>query len=122
MIGFTSQIGAYSLNQGGQMKSLKQKLTLLVGLLVIIVCLSLSFTSYRNAETVLRNNTKTSITEVAKQTSNTVSGMIDNELAQLESIAARSDLKDSDESKENKIKVLNEDQRELDVRDSPILM
>lgn len=95
------------------MKSLKHKLILMVGLLIVIVCTSLSITSYNNASNVLEKSTEDSIEEIAKQTSETISSMIKGEMSQLEAIAARNDLKDMNVTKEEKIKILYEEAQRI---------
>lgn len=89
------------------MNSLKQKMSILIGFLVIAVCACLSIASYYSSSNVLQESTQDSIAEVAKQTSGIISSMIDGNIAQLESIAARSDIKDANISKEQKIQILH---------------
>lgn len=95
------------------MRSIKQKLIIFVGVLFAIVCCCLSVTSYYNASSVLQDSTHSSISEVAKQTSDTISSMIDGNIKQLESIAARSDIKDPNVTKEEKIKILYEEAQRI---------
>lgn len=91
------------------MKGIKSKLTLVFGVMFAITCSILSIAAYTNATKVLMANTQESITEVAIQTSKTITGLIDGNLKQLESIAAREDLISSNVSKEEKIQILKQE-------------
>lgn len=96
------------------MRSLRQKLAVFFGLLVVVICGALSVTAYTYAKNALKDSTEKSILEVAKQTANSITGMVDGELAELESIAARNDIKGSDVSIEEKVKVLKEEAERIE--------
>ncbi len=88
------------------MKSIKGKLSLIFGILFFVVCTCLSLAAYLNSVTMLQESNEDSLQKVSLQTSRTIAGMIEGNIKQLESIAARADLKDPNVSKADKIKVL----------------
>ncbi|MDD6793937.1 MAG: methyl-accepting chemotaxis protein [Clostridiaceae bacterium] len=95
------------------MKSLKQKLILLVGLLIVTVCLCLSITTYFSAYKALLTNTENTIQEVSNEVSNAASTNMRGELKELEAIAARSEVISRDISKEDKIKFLYDEAQRI---------
>lgn len=95
------------------MKSLKQRILLLVGILLVVICVCLSVTSFMNASSLLQHSTQNSIKEVARQTSATVSGLLKGNLKELEAMASRSDIKDANLSKEDKIVVLYDEAQRM---------
>jgi len=99
----------FFINGGLLMRSIKQKLIVLVGGLFIVICFWLSVVSYLNASKVLTNSTKESMESVAEQTSNLITSSIEGNLREMESVAARKDLLTSAVSKEYKIKVLHDE-------------
>ena len=91
------------------MKSIKQKLTLLMGLVVVTVSVSLSSLAYRDGKEAMLESVKHSMLEISKQTANTVKGTLSEEIRELEAIAARNDIKSSDIPMEQKVQVLKEE-------------
>jgi methyl-accepting chemotaxis protein len=88
------------------MKSIKLKMTIYLGILIIGVCIGLSYMSYLNASDALQDNLKILMPEIAKQTSSNISGRIEGQLKELEAIAARDDIKDSSIPLEEKLDTL----------------
>ncbi|MDR3598198.1 methyl-accepting chemotaxis protein [Clostridium sp.] len=91
------------------MKSIKAKLIVFLGLLIGAVCMGVGVVSFINASNALRSNIGKTIPKIAEQTSNGIEGKINGEFSSLESIAAREDIKDSNNSWENKKAVLLEE-------------
>ncbi len=91
------------------MKSIKTKLILFFGLLIAGTCIGLGIISFVNSSNALRLNIGKTIPEIAKQTASSIQGRIEGELSSLESIAARDDIKDTNNSWENKKIVLLEE-------------
>ncbi|WP_026889039.1 methyl-accepting chemotaxis protein [Clostridium beijerinckii] len=91
------------------MKSIKMKLMMSFGILVGIICIGLGIISFMNSSKALKSNLKNTLPEIAKQTASNIQGRIEGELSSLESIAARSDIKDTNNSADSKIPILSEE-------------
>ena len=91
------------------MRSIKQKLMILMGLVVLVVCVSLSTLAYRDGKEAVIESLKQSMLELSKQIANTVKGSLQEEIKELEALAARNDIKDSSVSIEEKVRVLKEE-------------
>ncbi|MBQ5431685.1 MAG: methyl-accepting chemotaxis protein, partial [Lachnospiraceae bacterium] len=91
------------------MKSIKQKLIVSVGVLVIVICVALCAGSYYSASSVLEATTETNLKEIAKQSSGTVSSLVSGNLKEINAIAARADLADEKVSPEEKVAILSQE-------------
>ena len=91
------------------MKSIKKKLITLMSIAIVGVCATLSIISYKDAKKAIMDGTKESIQELAKQTATTIKKSIDEDIKELEAIAARNDIKGSDVPVEDKVKALAEE-------------
>lgn len=88
------------------MKSINVKMTVYLGILIITVCVGLSYVSYYNANKALQSNLEILIPEISRQTANNISGRIEGEMKELEAIAARDDIKDMSIAVKDKMKIL----------------
>lgn len=91
------------------MRGIKTKLILSVGLLLIIVCGAISYSSYINASKILESSTESSLIEISKQSSAIISNMIKGNLKELDSVAARTELVDPAYTTEMKVDVLRKE-------------
>ena len=90
------------------MKSIKAKLLLFLGLLIGVICIGLGAISFINSTKSLQSNLSKTLPEIAKQTASNVQGRIDGRLGELEAIAAIPEIKDVNNSWENKSAILLE--------------
>ncbi len=91
------------------MKSIKVKLMVFFGILVAVICIGLGIISFINSSKALKSNLENTLPEVAAQTASNIQGRIEGELSSLESIAAREDIKDANNSADSKIPILSEE-------------
>ncbi len=91
------------------MKSIKQRLIVSVGVLVLAVCLVLGIGSYYAASGVLESTTETNLKEIAKQSSGTISSLVSGNLKEINAIAAREDLEDTKRTPEEKVAILTKE-------------
>ncbi len=91
------------------MKSIKVKLMVFFGILVAVICIGLGIISFINSSKALKSNLENTLPEVAAQTASNIQGRIEGELSSLESIAAREDIKDVNNSADSKIPILSEE-------------
>ena len=95
------------------MKSIKKKLITLMSIVIVGVCATLSSISYIDAKKAMMDATKESIQELARQTASTIKKSIDEDIKELEAIAARNDIKGSDVPVEDKVKALAEETKRI---------
>ena len=95
------------------LKSIKQKLVLFIGALVILQCFALNISADRGGALAIRRNAESYLLDVADQTANAVKGMLNGEISELEAIAARDDLKSTEVSTERKLSVLNSEAKRI---------
>jgi len=88
------------------MKTIKAKLMVTLGLLVLIICVGLGAISFFNSTKALEGNLSKTLPEIAEQTAGTVQGKIRGQLDSLEAIAARKEIKDTNISWEDKKSIL----------------
>lgn len=88
------------------MKSIKTKMITFFGLIVVIVCIGIGVSSYIMANDALESNLETILPEVAKQTANNIYSEVEGEIKTLETVAQRSELKDSSLSIQEKLNIL----------------
>ena len=89
------------------MKSIKTKLLSYLGMLIAIICIGLGAVSFINSSNALKSNLGKTLPEIAEQTASNIQGRIEGEFGKLESIAARPDIMDTNNSLENKIQILS---------------
>lgn len=95
------------------MKSLKSKLMVLFGSLVCVVCIGLGIISFINSSNALKSNLNNTMPRIAEQTASNIQSKLEGELNTLEAIAARSDIKDPNNSIENKISTLTDEAKRI---------
>lgn len=88
------------------MKSIKTKLVVFLGVLIGVICIGLGIISFISSSNALESNLSTTLPEIAEQTASNIEGRIQGKLSSLESIAAREDIKDPNNSWENKKNIL----------------
>lgn len=91
------------------MKSIKIKMILYIGLLLLAVCISLSSASYITASKAITSQVNETLPQVAKQGAQVVSEKMNGVLESLEVLANRDRLKDLNNSWEDKDKILQEE-------------
>ena len=91
------------------MKSIKQKLIVFVGVLFLCVCVALSGISYINASRVLESSTQNNLSQLSKQSSQTISSMINGDLRVLASVADKAALKNDEKTVEQKVNNIQTD-------------
>lgn len=90
----------------GIMKSIKTKLVVFFGVLLIVVCGVLGGVSYINSSNALVDNTEDTLTRMAQEASKVVSGRIDSTLDTLEALAMIDHISNMGDSWEEKVKIL----------------
>ncbi|OOM05854.1 sensor histidine kinase [Clostridium saccharobutylicum] len=95
------------------MKSIKSKLVLYLGILIVIICIGLSVVSYINSSNALLSNLSKTLPSIAEQTASSVQGRIEGKLNTLESIAERSEIKDINNSWKNKMSILSDEGKRI---------
>jgi methyl-accepting chemotaxis protein len=90
------------------MKSIKFKILISTGLLLVIICSLLGSFSYYRSSTILSNNINETLPQFAEQTASLVESRINVTLATLEEIANYTAIKDPDVSKEVKLSILSD--------------
>lgn len=88
------------------MKSIKSKLVLYLGILIVIICIGLSVVSYINSSNALLSNLSKTLPSIAEQTASSIQGRLEGKLNTLEAIAERPEIKDINNSWENKMSIL----------------
>ncbi len=95
------------------MKSIKTKLIVFLGLLIGCICIGLGVISFINSGNALASNLGKTLPIIAQQTASNIQGRVEGELASLESIAARDDVKDSNNPLANKISILSKETKRI---------
>ncbi|WP_411680872.1 methyl-accepting chemotaxis protein [Clostridium thailandense] len=95
------------------MRSIKSKMIISLGLLIGIICIGLGIISFINSSKALESNLSKTLPEIAKQAANTVQGRLEEHLVFLDSIAARPEIRNPNNSWENKMPVLSEEAKRM---------
>ncbi len=95
------------------MKSIKTRMLVFFGILIVTVCIGNGGVSYINSLNALKLNLNVMLPEVAVQTAASISSSVEGELKALESIAARDDLAGSELSLQEKLKILSKESERL---------
>ncbi|MBU3100047.1 MULTISPECIES: methyl-accepting chemotaxis protein [Clostridium] len=80
-------------------KSIKSKLIILIGILLIIICSGLGIISYINASNALVSNIEKTLPQIATQASNTVQASLDSQLNSMEVIASTNSITTPEKTK-----------------------
>jgi Methyl-accepting chemotaxis protein len=95
------------------MKSIKAKLIVFLGLLIGAICIGLGAVSFINSSKALESNLGKTLPKIAEQTASNVQGRIEGHLNLLEEIAGRPEIKDPNNSWENKMPILIEEGKRI---------
>jgi Methyl-accepting chemotaxis protein len=87
------------------LKSLKNKMIIKLGAVMLFICISLSIISYYNAKKALISNVNTTLPQIAIQTASSVEEKINGTLNLLDTIASREDIFNPDIPYENKLAI-----------------
>jgi methyl-accepting chemotaxis protein len=88
------------------MKSIKTKLNLLLGMLILIICSGLGIISYITANNALVSSINKTLPEIASQTASAIQGRVDGELKQLTVLSTSNEIKDPNLSYQKKLEFL----------------
>ncbi|MDF2822245.1 MAG: methyl-accepting chemotaxis protein [Clostridiales bacterium] len=91
------------------MKSIKTKLNISIGALLLLVCVGLGISSYISAASAITAEVNASLIELAQQGADTVSERINSVLDTLEAVAGQNVFTELDSTLEEKMKVMNEE-------------
>ena len=95
------------------MKSIKTKLILFLGGLIIIVCMGLAAVSFISSSKALESNISKTLPKIAEQSAYGIEERNEGDLRELESIATRSDICDPKISLEKKLSILSEESKRI---------
>ncbi|WPC43746.1 methyl-accepting chemotaxis protein [Clostridium sp. JS66] len=95
------------------MKSIKAKLILFVSLLIGVICISLGAISFINSTKSLQSNLSKTLPKIADQTASGVQGRVEGQLNELEAIASMPEIKDVNNSWENKKVILSDQAKRM---------
>ncbi|AWI05413.1 methyl-accepting chemotaxis protein [Clostridium drakei] len=95
------------------MKSIKSKMIVFSGLLISVICIGLGVISFINSSKALNTNLSKTLPKIAEQTANNVQSKLEGQLNVLSAIAARSEIKDANNSWQNKVKILTEEGKRI---------
>lgn len=95
------------------MKSIKTKLMIVFGVLIVVISGSLNLSAFMNSAKALKNNVDVSLPEIAVQTASSIQGRLEGQLNVLDSISARKEISDPNISLEDKLKSLQDDVRRI---------
>ncbi|MDF2884494.1 MAG: mcpB3 [Clostridiaceae bacterium] len=91
------------------MKSLKAKLILCFGVLIVLICIGLGIVSFINSSKSLISNLGKTLPNIAEQTASNIEGRAQGTLKELEAIAAIDDVCNPNNSIEDKLKLLSKE-------------
>jgi methyl-accepting chemotaxis protein len=88
------------------MKSIKSKVVVFLGILIVVICIALGTTSFISSSNALESNLGTTLPKIAEQAASSVQGRTEGQLSTLEAVAAESEIKDTNNSWNNKRLIL----------------
>lgn len=91
------------------MKSIKSKLIVFLGVLIGSICIGLGTVSFISSSKALTSNIGKTLPKIAEESASNIEGRIEGQLRSLEIVAAREDIRDTQNSWENKMPVLLEE-------------
>ena len=91
------------------MKSLKTKLIVFLGLLMVVICIGLGVISFANSSKALTSNLEKTLPKIAEQAASNIQGRVQGQLGILEAISVRGDIKDLKNPWESKMSILLEE-------------
>lgn len=89
------------------MKSIKTKLIIFFGMLLLVICIGLGVISYAIASRALISNVNEKLPQMAQQSSKTVQSRVESQLNALETIASETQISDMNNSWDNKKPILD---------------
>ena len=89
------------------MKSIKTKLIMYFGALLLVVCIGLGLVSYIISSKALISNVNEELPEMAQQSARTVQSRVESQLNALEAVAAETQISDMNNSWDNKKAILD---------------
>lgn len=95
------------------MKSIKTKMIIKLGALILIICAGLGFISYFTSNNALVSNVNTTLPQIAIQTASSVEQKMTGDLNVLESIVSRKEIADPENSYYNKLEIFKEETKRL---------
>ncbi|RII33054.1 methyl-accepting chemotaxis protein [Clostridium chromiireducens] len=95
------------------MKSIKTKMMISLGMLILIMCIGFGLDSYITSKKALVSNVNSTLPQIAIQTASSVEQKFMGDLMTLESLASREDIADPNNPYENKIKILKSEAKRL---------
>ncbi|MFW2490420.1 methyl-accepting chemotaxis protein [Clostridium chromiireducens] len=95
------------------MKSIKTKMMISLGMLILIMCIGFGLASYITSKKALVSNVNSTLPQIAIQTASSVEQKFMGDLMTLESLASREDIADPNNPYENKIKILKSEAKRL---------
>ncbi|MGK0464876.1 methyl-accepting chemotaxis protein [Clostridium sp.] len=91
------------------MKSIKAKLVVFLGLLIVVICIGLGTTSFINSSKALTSNLSKTLPKIAEQSASNIQGRIEGQLGSLEVVAVNHEIHDLKIPWENKKVILLEE-------------
>lgn len=88
------------------MKSIKTKMIVYLGTVILVMCVGLGIISYITSNNALVSNVNTTLPEIAVQTASSVEQKVTGDLLLLEGIASREDIANTTTSIEKKLEIL----------------
>ncbi len=95
------------------MKSIKTKMIIKLGILILITCAGLGIISYFTSNNALVSNVNITLPQIAIQTANSVEQKVNGDLKVLESITSRSEIVDPKNSYDSKLEILKNEVKRL---------
>lgn len=89
------------------MRSMKTKLTMYFGVLLLIICIGLGTISYSISSRALIGNVNENLPQMAQQSAKTIQSRVESQLNALEVVAAQTQISDMNSSWENKKTILD---------------
>lgn len=90
------------------MKSIKTRLVLFIGSLILVICAGLGLTSYLNAADAISTQVDESLLVLARQGSDKISGRVNAILDTLEAVASQEEFREAASTWEDKQAIMNE--------------
>ncbi|KZL89693.1 methyl-accepting chemotaxis protein [Clostridium magnum] len=95
------------------MKSIRVKLVMFLGFLIGAICIGLGAVSFINSSKALESNLSKTLPKIAEQTASNIQSQVEGKLSTLEAIAARPEIKDTNNPWENKMPILIEEGKKI---------
>lgn len=88
------------------MKSIKSKLLVFLGLMIVAICIAFGIITFINSSNALVSNIGKTLPKIAEQAASSIQGKVQGDIRELESIAARPDINDPQIPVKNKLAIL----------------